>query len=208
MSNRLRISAVAAGVLFAVGLISPLLIPGGGSVTDKDFTDFYDSSSKRTTAYLLYFALLIGCWLMVWFFTELRTRMQGSTRVEVGYRLAIGAAVLVIVGGAIDLSPAAVQVNSTKSGFVGVPIAHALAQAGLITLIAGLFTFAAAVLLFGLAFRQSPSFPRWLGILSIVFAVLLLSSYILIGAFLLPIWAIVVGVAAGEHRSEQIAPTQ
>lgn len=201
MRNRLAVSGVVAGVVFAVGLVSPFLVPGGGSVTDKDFTDFYDSSGRRAAAYALYFVLLVGCWLMIWFFSEVRARLVATSRSEVAYRLALGGAVAVMVGGAIDLGPAGVQINSgNSSGFVGVPIAHAVTQSALLTIIAGLFTFAASVLLLGIEFRRSPAFPNWLGVLSIVAAILLLASYLLIGAFVLPIWAIIVGIVAARDR--------
>jgi len=137
---------------------------------------------------------------MVWFFTELRARLA-STRTELAIRLAVGGAVLVMAGGAIDLGPAGVQANnagSANSAFVGVPIAHAITQSALLSAIAGLFTFAVAVMLFGLEFRRSATFPNWLGVLSIVIAVLLIGSLILLPAFLFPIWAIVVGIVGAR----------
>ncbi len=204
--NRLRVAAISAGVVFAAGFTCMTLVPGGGNVTDRDFTDFYNSSGKRLTAYLLDFVLIVGCWLMIWLFTELRARLAASTRSEVAYRLAVGAAVMVMVGGAIDMGPAGAQLNSPGSAFVGVPVAHALAQAGLLTAITGTFTFAAAVFLLGLEFRRSAAFPNWLGVLSIVFAILLIGSFIVLPVILLPIWAIIVGIAGGRRRTAAAIP--
>ena len=65
----------------------------------------------------------------------------------------IGAAGLA-TGAVIAFAPAAVQMNS-DAGFVGVPVAHTFAQAGLgLMLIVGMYSLALAVALFSLALRQ------------------------------------------------------
>ena len=194
--NRLTIVGISAGIVFAVGFVMVNMVPGlGGTSTTKNFTDFYNSGGKRGAASLLGFVLVIGCWLMIWLFTELRARLANSVRSDVAYRLSIIGAAAVMIGGAVELGPTMVQNNQDNSDFVGVPIAHAFTQAGAGVVIIGLFTFAAAVLLFGLEFRRSTVFPQWLGTLSIVFAILLLGSFFVVPGFLLPIWAIIVGIA-------------
>jgi hypothetical protein len=176
-----------------------LLIPGlGGTSTTKNFTDFYDSSSHRGTANLLGYVLLVGCWLMIWFFTELRARMTASVRSDIAYRLSIVGVAAVIVGTAVELGPLMVQNNSDNGSFVGIPIAHTFAQAGFGVATAGMAGFALAVFLYGLEFRRAAAMPGWLGVVSLVIAVLLLGSFFGFGAFLLPVWTIVVGVAAGR----------
>lgn len=193
--SRLLIAGVAAGIVFAVGLVAIVMIPGlGGTSKTKDFTDFYSSDGKRGLATLLGVVLVVGCWLMVWLFSELHARVARSMRSDVGLRLSVVAAATVMVGTTVELGPAMVQNNQDNSEFVGVPIAHTFAQAGAGAVIAGMFTFAAAVLLYGLEFRRSPAFPGWLSIVSIVFAVLLIGSFFVVPGFLLPIWAILVGV--------------
>jgi threonine/homoserine/homoserine lactone efflux protein len=173
-----------------------IMVPGlGGTSTTKDFTDFYDSGGRRGAATLLGFVLVVGCWLMVWLFTELRATFATSVRSDVAARLSVIAAAAVMIGAAVELGPTMVQNNSDNSDFVGVPIAHAFTQAGAGAVIIGLFTFAAAVLLCGLEFRRTTAYPRWLGTLSIVFAILLIGSFFALPGFLLPIWAIVVGIA-------------
>lgn len=207
--NKLTIVSVAAGILFAVGLtmvLMVLMVPGlGGSSKTKNFIDFYDSGGKRGAASLLGLVLVIGCWLMVWLFTVLHARMATSVRSDVAYRLSLIGAAAVMIGATIDLGPAMVQNNNTSSAFVGVPIANTFAQAGAGAVIVGLFTFAVAVLLCGLEFRGGRDFPRWLGAFSIVFAILLIGSYFVVPGFLLPIWAIVVGIA-GRDGSALPAP--
>jgi len=189
------IAGILAGVVFASGFVMVLLVPGlGGTSTTKDFTDFYNSSGKRGAATVLGFVLVVGCWLMIWLFTELRARLASSVRSGLAFHLSVVGAAAVMIGAAIELGPTMVQNSNDNSDFVGVPIAHAFAQAGAGAVILGMFTFAAAVLLHGLEFRRSDLFPRWLGVASIVFAILLVSSFFGIGGFLLPLWAILVAV--------------
>ena len=193
--GRLMIAGILAGVVFASGFVMVLLVPGlGGTSTTKDFTDFYNSSGKRGAASVLGFVLVVGCWLMIWLFTELRARLASSVRSDLAFHLSVVGAAAVMIGAAIELGPTMVQNSNDNSDFVGVPIAHAFAQAGAGAVILGMFTFAAAVLLHGLEFRRSDLFPRWLGVVSIVFAILLVSSFFGIGGFLLPLWAILVAV--------------
>ena len=193
--GRLMIAGILAGVVFASGFVMVLLVPGlGGTSTTKDFTDFYNSSGKRGAATVLGFVLVVGCWLMIWLFTELRGRLASSVRSGLAFHLSVVGAAAVMIGAAIELGPTMVQNSNDNSDFVGVPIAHAFAQAGAGAVILGMFTFAAAVLLHGLEFRRSDLFPRWLGVVSIVFAILLVSSFFGIGGFLLPLWAILVAV--------------
>jgi len=207
--NRLRIAGVASGIVFAGGFMTVLMVPGlGGTSTTSNFTDFYNSSGKRGAASLLGFVLAIGCWLMVWLFTELRTRLALSVRSDLAYRLSVIGATAVMIGAAIELGPTMVQNNSDNSDFVGIPIAHAFAQAGAGVVILGLFTFAVAVLLCGLEFRRTPGFPRWLGTLSIVFAVLLIGSFFAVPGFLLPIWAILVGIVGQRVRDTDLAASE
>jgi hypothetical protein len=195
--NKLTAVGVLAGVVFAVGLVVVIMVPGlGGTSTTKNFTDFYNSKSQRGIASLLGFVLMIGCWLMVWLFTELRARLDWSVRSETAHRLSVVGASAVMIGAAVQLGPVMVQNNTDNADFVGIPMAHTFTQAGAGAVVMGLFTFAAAVLLFGLEFRRSPAFPGWLGILSIVFAVLLLGSFMVAPGFLLPIWAVIVGLGA------------
>ncbi len=193
--SRLMIAGVLAGIMFAAGFVMTILVPGlGGTSKTKDFTDFYDSSGKRGAATVLGFILVVGCWLMIWLFTELRANLTGSTRADLAFHLSLVGAAAVMIGSAVDLGPTMVQNNQDNSGFVGVSIAHTFTQAGAGVVIVGMFSFAAAVLLNGLEFRRSTAFPRWLGVVSIVVAILLIGSFFIAPGFLLPIWAIVVGV--------------
>lgn len=195
-ASRLTVAGVVAGIVFAVGFVAVILIPGlGGTSSTKDFDDFYNSSGRRGAATLLGFVLVVGCWLMVWFFTELRSRLRSSVRSDFAVRLSVIGAAAVIVGGAVELGPAMVQNNQDNADFVGIPIAHTFAQAGAGAVIVGMFTFAAAVLLCGLEFRGVVGLPSWLRIFSIVIGVLLVGSFFAAPGFLLPIWAIVVGIA-------------
>jgi hypothetical protein len=195
--NRLTIAGIAAGITFAAGLVTVLIIPGlGGTSRTKDFTDFYDSSGRRGAAALLGLVLVVGTWMMIWLFTELRGRLEAGVRPELAHRLGIVGTASVMVGTGIELGPTMVQNNTDNGDFVGIPIAHAFAQAGAGVVIMGLVTCAAAVFLYGLCMRRSTEVPRWLGTFSIVVAVMLLGSFFAAPGLLLPVWAVVVGVAA------------
>lgn len=203
--NRLTPAGVLAGIVFGAGLVSLLLVPGlGGTSKTANFTDFYNSSGHRGAANMLAYALLIGCWLMIWFFTELRARAGTSVRSDVAYRLSIVGATAVIVGAAIELGPVMVQNNTDNGSFVGIPVAHTFAQAGFGVATSGMISFALAVFLYGLEFRRAAVVPAWLGVFSYVVAVLLLGSFFGVGAFLLPVWTIVVGLAVG--RAPRLRP--
>src|SRR3978361_1413536 len=56
----LTTAGTLAAVLFGAGLAAVFLLPGGGQVTEDQFTSFYDSSSRPATALLLYLALVAG----------------------------------------------------------------------------------------------------------------------------------------------------
>jgi hypothetical protein len=187
--------------VFAVGYAVAALIPGGGDVTDKDFTDFYDSDGKRATAFVLFVVLVVGSLLMIWFFTELTKRLPDDAVKSVAHPIAIVAAGLVLAGAAILGGPLGVQMSS-DSDFVGVPIAHTFAQAGFAVMLAGgMWFFAVAVFLFSLSARRSNAFPSWLSMAGMVVGVLLLGSYIWLPGYLLPIWVIVVAMTAFKEGS-------
>lgn len=194
--GRASISGVLAGVVTAVGFASLVLVPGGGTTTAKSVVDFYDSSGKRAWAYALGLVLIIGCMTMIWFFTQLKSRLGDTSLARVAHIFAVFGAGAIAVGTAIMLGPTGVQVN-TGQGFVGVPVATALAQSGLGVIIGcGLYPIAAAIFLMSVeARRQRTALPRWLASAGMVVAVLLLGSAIGTPAVLLPIWLVVAGVA-------------
>jgi hypothetical protein len=203
-TSRLPIAGLLAGIVFAVGLLSVLLVPGGGTVTEQQFTDFYGSGARRTTALALYFVLVAGSWLMGWFFDELCTRV-GQGRGRVARRVAWLGSAAVVIGGAVALAPTGVQVNSGR-GFVGVPLAHTFEQAGLLIVVAGgVYSFALAVLLLSLDARRSSVMPSWIGVSGIVVAVLLLASYVVLPMVLLPLWVVAVGLGSRQPGGEPAA---
>ncbi len=197
--NRLTIAGVTAGLVFGAGLIAAITVPGlGGTSTTKSFNEYYGSSQHRGIGALLGFVLMIGTWLMIWMFTELRARLARSVRADMAHLLAVIGCAAAMIGVAIELGPTMAQNTTDNGGFVGIPVAHALAQAGAGTLIMGLLTCGVAVFLFGLEFRAAAGVPRWLGPVSLVVGVLLIGSLFLAPAFLLPLWSILVGVGAGR----------
>jgi protein-S-isoprenylcysteine O-methyltransferase Ste14 len=200
MSKRISVAGILGGIFFAVGLLGGFATPGGAGTTNQDFLNFYNSSSKRLTALLSYFVLVIGCWLFLWLFSELLPRLSAhGVRADLGHRLGTAGIVLVMVGGGIYLGPAAVQIESSSTHFVGTPVAFAFAEAGLILIIVGAWTMSLGVFLTSHQMRATETFPRWLGMFGMVVGVLvLLTAFLGIPILLLAIWAIVVGISGAR----------
>jgi hypothetical protein len=197
--RRSRFAGVSAGAVFLIGYLLSAAVPSGGDTTTKTITDFYRSSSNRAVALATFFVLLAGSLLMVWFFTELRSRLPHSTLAAAGYSSAMIAAGLVTAGAAILMAPAAVQMNA--GGFVGVPVAHAFGQAGLGVMIGGIYAFAAALFTLSLAARRAAVLTGWIATAGLIVAVVMLGSYIWLPGVLLPIWVLAAGITGLRQQT-------
>ncbi|MCW2912745.1 MAG: hypothetical protein JWN52_813 [Actinomycetia bacterium] len=203
--SRLPLAGVLAGLTFGAGLFTLFTIPGGGDVTDQQFADFYNSAAHRATAFGLYLALVVGSWLMMWFFTELGSRLEPGRLTGFTHRMASIGTAAVLIGGAIALAPASVQVNSGRP-FVGIPIAQTFAHAGLlVVIVGGVYSFAVVTFVLCLRSRRAATLPGWAAISGMVVAVLLLAAYVVAPAVLLPAWVIIAGF--GARRVPATAPT-
>jgi hypothetical protein len=203
--SRLPLAGVLAGLTFGAGLFTLFTIPGGGNVTDQQITDFYNSGGGRATALGLYFVLVVGSWLMMWFFTALAARLEDGPLAGFVRRLAAIGSAAMIIGGAIALAPSSVQMNSGRP-FVGVPIAQTFAHAGLmVAIVGGVFSFAAAMFAMCLRARRTAALPGWVAVSGMVVAVLLLASFVVAPALLLPIWVILAGL--GSRRVPAAVPS-
>ena len=200
-------SAVLGAGVFAVGFAGTVLvIPGGGDVTDADFTNFYDSSGKRTLAAIFVLTLLAGCWLLVWFFNELRARLPNNILSQTAHGIAMIGVVGAALGGAIMLAPAGVQLNSSKD-FVGIPIAHTFAQAGLGGMIfVGMYSFLASTLLFNLVLMRSKLVPTWLVAFGFVATFIMIGSLVALPALIFPIWIVVLGIVGLREQTITAGP--
>lgn len=191
---RLRVSAVLAALLFSVGYLVVLIVPGGGEVTDRDFTDFYDSDGRIFVSFLLYLVLLAAAWSIAWFFTEVKARLRDDLLSRAALAIALLGCGGLAVGGALLGAPGGVQMNS-DAGFVGIPIAHTFAQAGLgVMLVVGMFSLALATALVSLAARRDALVPSWLSIAGIVIAVLMIGSFIWLPGYVFPVWVLTFGL--------------
>lgn len=169
-------------------------------VSEEAFTDFYGGEPSFFTTFLLVLTLFAGSWALVWFFTELRARLPDQVLSRTAYAISLVGAGALAVGGAMLFAPAGVQMNG-DGAFIGVPVAHAFAQAGLgVMLGVGMYSLALAVGLFSVALRRAGLVPGWLSLGGIVIAVLLLGSYIWLPGYLLPVWILAVGLI-GLRRS-------
>ncbi len=203
--SRLPLAGVLTGLTFGAGLYMLFTIPGGGTVTDQQFADFYNSGAQRATAFGLYLALVVGSWLMMWFFNELGSRLEPGRLTGFADRMALVGTAAVVIGGAIALAPASVQVNSGRP-FVGIPIAQTLTHAGLLVFVAGVYSFATAMFVLCLRSRRAATMPRWVAVSGMVVAVLLLAAFVVAPAVLLPAWVIIAGL--GARRAAATAPTR
>jgi hypothetical protein len=197
---RFALSAVLAAIVFGVGYWVAILIPGAGSSTDKDFTDFYNSDGKMAIATVLFFVLVAGCLAMLWFFNELRARLPEGMLTRIGYAAAVVGVVAVPAGAAIMMGPTGGQQNSNTSnaGFVGIPVAHAFASAGLYLILGvGMTGFALAALMMSLAARRGVLLPNWLVVVGVILAILTLGSFFWIPGYAFLIWVVIVGIVVG-----------
>lgn len=191
---RLRVSAVLAALLFSVGYLVVLMVPGGGDVTDRDFTDFYDSDDRIFVSFLLYVVLLAAAWSIVWFFTEVKARLRDDLLSQAALAIALLGCGGLVIGGALLGAPGGVQMNS-DAGFVGIPIAHTFAQAGLgVMLVVGMYSLALATALVSVAARRDALVPSWLSIAGIVIAVLMIGSFIWLPGYVFPLWILTFGL--------------
>lgn len=199
--SQLAPAGVLAGIVFGAGLFTALLLPAGGTVSDRQVTDFYESAGKRTTVLVLFLALVVGSWLMAWFFGELRRSLPAGGPGEYAERAAWLGATASIVGGALAVAPAAAQ-DLGGQDFVGVSQAVVFGQAGLsCLLVGGMYSFALATFLVSLHAGRTGAVPRWQAISGMTVAVLLLGSFVAAPAMLLPVWALVTGVSPRARLS-------
>jgi hypothetical protein len=202
MSERTRFltSAVVAALLFSIGYAIVLIVPGGGTVAEDDFLSFYVRDRSFATIFLLLLAMLAGSWALVWFFSEVRARLGDSVLARTAWGASIAGATALAIGAALLFAPSGVQMNG-EADFVGVPVAHTFAQAGLgVMLGVGMYSLAVAIALFSVAFQRAHLVPNWLAVGGLVIAVLLLGSYIWAPGYLLPVWIVLIGAIGLRER--------
>ena len=81
----LLISSILAAVLFIIGYLIGAILPGGGEVEEADFTDFYEVDASFSTAFLLVLAMLAGSWALIWFVSEVRSRLPDQLLSRIGF---------------------------------------------------------------------------------------------------------------------------
>jgi hypothetical protein len=195
-SSHVAPAGVLAGLVFGAGLFTVLMVPAGGGVSDRKVTDFYASGGHRLSVLLLFLVLVVGSWLMAWFFGELRRSLPAGLPTEYAEKVAWVGAAASIAGGALVVAPAAAQ-DLGGQDFVGVSQAVLLGQAGLsCLLVGGMYSFALATFLVALHAGRTSAVPRWQSATGMVVGVLLLASIMAVPSMLLPLWALVTGVAS------------
>jgi branched-subunit amino acid transport protein len=199
-NQRLMLSAVLAAILFGIGYVLAVFIPGAGDTPNSDYTKFYNSDSKMTFAIVLSIVLLIGCMAMLWFFNELRERLPESVLTRLAYSAAILGFIGILAGAAVIGGPAGSK-QSTDAAFVGIPTASAFAQAGLsLMLVVGMYSFAFASLLFTIAAARHGLFPKWLNIVGILLAIATFGSFFWIPGYAFVAWVALTGIVVGMRE--------
>ena len=197
----LRVSAVVSGLLFAAGYFIVVVIPGGGNVSERSMTNFYNSDGRKLTAMALFFVLIAGCLAMIWFFNELRAQLPDTVLTRTASTIAVVGLAAVAIGAGILGAPAGALQNSDFA-FVGAPTAEAFSQAGLGVMLGfGMYALAAATVLMSVAARKSAAFPGWLSIAGMGAGVIMLGSYIWLPGLIFPIWVIALGLVGAREPS-------
>ncbi len=202
-----RVAAVATALVFTIGFGGSLFLgpPGGGTTSETAVTDYYRSTGNLVTGAIFGLITVAGCLLMMWFFTELSSRLADTMLTRVGHTIAIVGSALIIVGTEILLAPTGVRLFTGASfgggTFVGVSSAITAGQAGIgVMLFGGVYSLATAIFLLSLAARrQRTALPGWLAVAGMVIGVLLVASVIGTPALLLVVWLLL--VAATGFRS-------
>ncbi len=198
-NTQLRVAALVAAILFSVGYLVVLIIPGGGEVTAKDFADYYDSVGRKRVALVL----TAAAWALVWLFAEVKARLADDALSRAASSVSLLGSGALAIGAAIMLAPTGVALNS-DADFVGVPIAHTLAQAGLgVMLFVGMGSLALATALVSISAHRQALVPRWLSIGGGLASILMIGSVIWIPGYIFPIWLVVFGLVGLRERAPE-----
>ena len=196
---------IVGALLLGVGFVLVSSAPGGGDVDEADFEKFYVTDDNTALPIIGMVLLSLGLVALLWFFYELRAAMRDAD-LPAGFALVATAVGLALVGAGASMlvGPSGAQAFG-DADFVGVPVAHALAQAGYAAaLVPGALLLGAAVAAFSVANRRTAVFPMWVSIIGYVVAALQLVAWIWIPFFAVPLWVII--AAATARRTSLPAP--
>jgi hypothetical protein len=196
-------------VVFGIGFAAAVAIPGAGSATAKDMTDYYNSDGRMVVAGVLTLCLLLGCLAMIWFFNELNDRLNHGMLTRVAFSLAMIGIICSMAGLAVMVGPtAALQGGPADAKFVGVDAAFAFAQVGLLLVLGGAFTaFALASLLYTIAAMRLGAIAKPFYIACYVLFVITLGSFFWIPGYGFIAWVAVMGIGT-YVRSEAVATSR
>ncbi len=204
-NQRLTLSAVLAAVIFGIGYFVAVVIPGAGSAKASDYTKFYSSDGKQTAAAILFVVLFVGCMAMLWFFSELRSRLAEATLTRLAFTATIVGVVAVLAGASVLGGPAA-SVQGTDAAYVGNATASAFAQAGLaLFLLGGMYSFAFAALLLTIALAREALLPKPAWIVAGILAIATFGSFFWFPGFAFLAWVLLTGVVVGMREASPAA---
>lgn len=204
--TRLLVSGVLAAIITGVGFVDGDVIPGVGPTPTKNFTDFYQSDSQQHLSVVLFLVLTIGCLLMLWFFTELRSRLGEGTLMRLGFAAAVVGVVALPIGAAVMGGPTGAMQNLDGAS-IDPSLADSFAQAGLlIMLLPGMGAFALAMLMANLAARRAGLMPTWLFWVGVALFVISLGSFFWIPAYAFMLWVLLTAIVVGMRPEAAARP--
>jgi hypothetical protein len=193
------VGAVGA-IIYGVGFFFVSAAPGGGDTDTADFEDFYVTDDNTAIVIIGMFTLTIGALALLWFFHVLRTAIA-TDDAGFGWAAAALGLALVVTGAGLLAGPSGVQAFSDAE-FVGVPVAHALAQSGFaVMLVPGSLFLGVGVAALSIAGRNVGVLLPWVAIIGLVAAVLQLAAFIWIPSLAIPLWVLIASIAGVRARS-------
>jgi hypothetical protein len=198
--RRISWIGLAGAIVFLIGYFLLSAVPGGGEVQPADFEEFYVTDDRTGTAILAMFLVTLGALGLLWLLWELRTGMGSALS---GLAFVSGALGLALVTGGAALLEAPSGVQAFSDGeFVGVPVAHALAQAGWAAiLVGGALFLGLAIAVFSAEGRRTGTLAGWVAIAGFVAALLQLGAFIWVPSLAIPLWFILVAVTGIRART-------
>ncbi len=198
--RRISWIGLAGALVFLIGYFLLSAVPGGGEVQPADFEEFYVTDDRTGMAILAMFLVTLGVLGLLWLLWELRTGI-GSTLSGLAFVSGALGLALVVGGAALLEAPSGAQAFSDAE-FVGVPVAHALAQAGWAAiLIGGALFLGLAIALFSAEGRRTGTLLGWVAIAGVVTAVLQLAAFIWLPSLAIPLWFMLVAVTGIRART-------
>lgn len=194
-----RLGAVA-GILFAVLFVVAIFpfigesLPGGG-VTDAEVAAYFNEASHFTRVAVGAYALALGSLCFLWFLGALWARLRRAEGAPGGVSAAAFGAGVIVVAMLLAAAAAALSAPSSielgEETQVGADIARLGWLAAWLLILSTMVAAAGLMLATSMVGWRTGAVPRWLVILGVVCALILLGlGWAFITMLVLPIWVL------------------